>query len=272
MNNSLVVSSLAIFLFACWMANISVVQAAMAPSAPSITVVSTSPQTYEIKYTDDVIIEVAVGNDLMINWTINGTAIEYYNTTLIFPVSHLQEEVPYLITLTVTDLNTQMSSTYDHPFIILKSPRFCTFNVTPISGVAFETEFSHVLENCKADHLRYSYFIETKEGVRDVHHENVSSQIVRTTLPFANQSSVTVGVEVIDSLTETSTIYTYPVEVVVPALASFNDCKFMVRHLGFKRSARSLPAFKYSHIYTPQNIQLTANECARRVKEQSVSV
>ncbi|KAG2391913.1 hypothetical protein C9374_013398 [Naegleria lovaniensis] len=264
-----VASLLAVFIFASLMATEMVESQNL---APNITVVNVSPQTYEIKYTDDVMIEVVVANDLMINWTINGTAIDYYNTTLVYPVFNLQEDVTYVITLTVTDTNSLTSSTFDHPFKILKSSRHCNFNVTPTSGFAFDTEFSHVIENCRADHLRFSYFFKLEEGIREVHHENVSNDMVITPLPFGNQSEIVVGVEVMDSLTESSTIYTYPVVVEVPSLGSFEECKILLRSLGFKRSAGSLPPFKYVHVYSPHNLQLAANECARLVVDHGVSV
>ncbi|EFC41344.1 predicted protein [Naegleria gruberi] len=137
---------------------------------PIVNIISVEPSTLYVLPGEPLSIQTLVtkGN---VNVTLNGQVVEVSDQqpTLDVDTKLLEQGSENTITITSTDPVTGMSSSSSYTFKVATYPKPCACFISPLSGIALESDFEFYCTNCKnsENNIDYRYgFIDDRSETR----------------------------------------------------------------------------------------------------------
>ncbi|EFC45733.1 predicted protein [Naegleria gruberi] len=179
----------------------------------------------------------SASNNIIREWTMNGQSIPSELTRnmrmqlsesdeLILDTSSLTEGATYQISFKVTNVDSLLSASLNHSFVINKSPKPCDCQVSPLSGIAMTTIFTFNCPKCQNDQNSNTFEYGFIDDFSKSNFPLSKTEELYQKLPMPNSGNkLDLYVKVIDSLTGSSSITTKQVTISLPVVKSLAGIK-----------------------------------------------
>ncbi|EFC40551.1 predicted protein [Naegleria gruberi] len=179
----------------------------------------------------------SASNNIIREWTMNGQSIPSDLTSnmrmqlsesdeLILDTSSLTEGSTYQISFKVTNVDSLLSASLNHSFVINKSPKPCDCQVSPLSGIAMTTIFTFNCPKCQNDQNSNTFEYGFIDDFSKSNFPLSKTEELYQKLPMPNSGNkLDLYVKVIDSLTGSSSITTKQVTISLPVVKSLAEIK-----------------------------------------------
>ncbi|EFC38200.1 predicted protein [Naegleria gruberi] len=215
---------------------------------PIVNLLNVIPNRNRLSKSEFLNLQISVTNsdgldvkNLKREWKLNGQSIDDNYLTkmstalsdsnnIVLSITYLDEGSSNVLTCQVTDLDSQLSSTFSYSFSIITSPKPCPCSVSPSTGYALETEFTFSCTNCqnKDNTLAFSLsFVDDKSGAL-IPLVIEGGNTFTTKLPYPISNPLMFDITIVDIETLASVQNYQNIQMILPKASSVREVKTKV--------------------------------------------